>query len=43
MPSGEFANLDDADVGALVAYMRSLPPSDNDPGTSTVRPMGRVL
>ncbi|MFC5576613.1 c-type cytochrome [Lysobacter niabensis] len=43
MPSGDFANLDNADVGALVAYMRSLPASDNDPGTSTVRPIGRVL
>ncbi|WP_460735724.1 c-type cytochrome [Lysobacter tyrosinilyticus] len=43
MPSGEFANLDDADVAALVAYMRSLPRSDNDPGTSVVRPIGRVL
>ncbi|GAB3375202.1 hypothetical protein GCM10027431_28730 [Lysobacter rhizosphaerae] len=43
MPSGEFANLADADTAALVAYMRTLPPSDNDPGTSTIRPMGRVL
>ncbi len=43
MPSGEFAAFDDRDVAALVAYMRTLPPSDNDPGTSTVRPMGRVL
>lgn len=43
MPSGDFDNLDNADVAALVAYMRSLPASDNDPGTSTVRPIGRVL
>ncbi|QNP39997.1 c-type cytochrome [Lysobacter solisilvae (ex Woo and Kim 2022)] len=43
MPSGEFADLDDRDVAALVAYMRALPASDNDPGTSTVRPLGRVL
>jgi mono/diheme cytochrome c family protein len=43
MPSGDFANLDNTDTGALVAYMRSLPASDNDPGTSTVRPIGRVL
>lgn len=43
MPSGDFANLDNADVAALVAYMRSLPASDNDPGTSSVRPIGRVL
>jgi len=43
MPSGEFANLDDADVAALVAYIRALPRNDNDPGTSVVRPFGRVL
>lgn len=43
MPSGEFANLDDTDVAALVAYMHSLPASDNQPGTSIVRPVGRVL
>ena len=43
MPSGEFANLDDRDVAALIAYMRALPPSDNEPGTTTIRPLGRVL
>jgi cytochrome c553 len=43
MPSGEFANLDDSDVAALVAYMRVLPASDNEPGISVVRPVGRVL
>jgi mono/diheme cytochrome c family protein len=43
MPSGDFHNLDNADVAALIAYLRSLPASDNDPGTSKVRPVGRVL
>lgn len=43
MPSGEFADLDDHDVAAIIAYMRTLPASDNEPGTSVVRPMGRVL
>jgi cytochrome c553 len=43
MPSGEFANFDDTDVGAIVAYMRALPASDNEPGTNLVRPIGRVL
>lgn len=43
MPSGDFDNLDNADIAALIAYMRSLPANDNDPGTSTVRPIGRVL
>ena len=43
MPSGEFADLDDADTAALIAYTRTLPPSDNEPGISVVRPLGRVL
>lgn len=43
MPSGEFADLEDRDVAAIIAYMRTLPVSDNDPGTNLVRPMGRVL
>ncbi|KQY51753.1 c-type cytochrome [Lysobacter sp. Root494] len=43
MPSGEFADLSDADVAAVIAYIRTLPASDNDPGTSVVRPVGRVL
>lgn len=43
MPSGEFADLSDADVAAVIAYIRALPASDNDPGTNVVRPLGRVL
>jgi cytochrome c553 len=43
MPAGEFAALDDTDVGAIIAYMHSLPASDNHPGTTTIRPIGRVL
>lgn len=43
MPSGEFADFDDTDVSALITYMRALPASDNNPGTSVVRPVGRVL
>lgn len=43
MPAGDYADLDDADVGAMVAYLRSLPESGGDPGRSEVRPLGRVL
>ena len=43
MPSGDYANLDDADTAALVAYVQSLPPSSNDPGSLEVRPLARVL
>jgi cytochrome c553 len=43
MPSGDFHNLSDADTAALVAHVQALPPSANDPGTLTIRPLGRVL
>jgi len=43
MPSPDWADLSDADTAALVAYVQHLPPSSNDPGTTELRPMGRVL
>lgn len=43
MPAGDYADLDDADTGALIAYLRSLPRGGSDPGPSEVRPLGRVL
>lgn len=43
MPSPDFAALGDGDTAALVAYVQSLPPSDNRPGTLEVRPLARVL
>ena len=43
MPAGDFADLGDADTAALLAYMRTLPDSDNDPGATEVRPLGRLL
>jgi len=43
MPAGDFVNLSDADTADLIAYIQNLPPSDSDPGTSTLRPLGWVL
>jgi mono/diheme cytochrome c family protein len=43
MPSEDFHEMSDEDTAALVAYMQSLPPSQNDPGPLEVRPLGRVL
>lgn len=43
MPSQEFHVLSDEDVGALVAYIRSLPPVDNEPVDRRVGPLGRFL
>lgn len=43
MPSGDFHQLSDADTAALVAHIRRLPPSGNDPGPTRVSLLGRVL
>lgn len=43
MPCGDYRFLDDRDLGEIVAYLRSLPPSRNDPGLSSIGPVGRVL
>lgn len=43
MPSRDYAELSDADTAALAAYIKSLPPSSNDPGPSRVHALGRVL
>lgn len=43
MPSTDFMNLSDADTAALVAYLQALPDSDNDPGQTDIRPLGRIL
>lgn len=43
MPSADFASMSDADVGALAAWLQSLPADNNEPGKSELRPMGRVL
>lgn len=43
MPSGVFYYLSDEDLGALIAYLKSLPPVDNElPGTD-LGPLGRVM
>lgn len=43
MPAQEFNIMSDEDVGALVSYIRSLPPVDNELEPSRVGPLGRVL
>ena len=43
MPSHEFYYLSDDDLGALIAYMKQIPPVDNEPPRSSVGPLGRVL
>ncbi len=43
MPSKAFYYLSDADIGAVIAYLRSLAPVDNELPESSVGPMGRVF
>ncbi len=43
MPSHEFNRLSDADLEAIVAYLRHLPPAHHDLPRMQVRPLGHVL
>jgi len=43
MPCEDYRFLDDHDLGDIVAYLRSLPPSNNRPAPSGIGPVGRVL
>lgn len=43
MPSHEFYFLSDEDLGALIAYLKTIPPVDNQPPEITIGPLGRVL
>ena len=43
MPSGVFYYLSDEDLGALIAYLKSLPPVDNEFPRSDLGPLGRVM
>jgi mono/diheme cytochrome c family protein len=43
MPSQDYDNLSDADLAAVVAYVKSVPPVDNELPASSVGPMARAL
>ena len=43
MPSAAFHRIGDRDMEALIAYLRTLPPVDNELPPTTYKPMGRVL
>ncbi|HEX6940424.1 MAG TPA: c-type cytochrome [Longimicrobiales bacterium] len=43
MPSNEFYYLDDRDLGALIAYLRSLPPVDRTLPETRIGPLARAL
>ena len=43
MPSGVFYYLSDEDLGALIAYLMTLPPVDNEMPQADLGPLGRVM
>jgi len=43
MPSQWFSTLTSSDMGAIVAYLKSVPPVDRELPSMTVGPMGRLL
>jgi mono/diheme cytochrome c family protein len=43
MPSGTFYYLSDEDLGALIAYLKSLPPVENEMPPTDLGPLGRVM
>lgn len=43
MPSADFYHLTDEDVGAIVAFLRSLPPTDGPETSVRLGPLGRLL
>ncbi len=43
MPSDDYTHFSDADLGAIIAYVRSLPPVDNPLPSNELRVLGRIL
>jgi mono/diheme cytochrome c family protein len=43
MPAQEFWNFSDADLADIVAYLRSLPPVDNQQPDPQITPVGKIL
>jgi mono/diheme cytochrome c family protein len=43
MPTANFYHLSDADLGAIIAYIQSLPAVDNRQPASQIYPLGRAL
>lgn len=43
MPSGEYSHLSDEDLGAVIAYLKSVPPVDRERVPTSYGPVSRVL
>lgn len=43
MPSADWYDLSDQDLGELIAYLKTLPPVDSPVGASSLTPLGKLL
>jgi mono/diheme cytochrome c family protein len=43
MPSEQYNRISDEDLGALIAYLKTVGPVDNELGESNLGPLGRVI
>ena len=43
MPSGAFYHYSDSDLGSIIAYLKSRPAVDNDLGSKSAAPVGRIM
>lgn len=43
MPSDHYNKISDEDLGAIIAYLKTLPPVDNELDESKLGPLGRIL
>jgi len=43
MPAEEYNKISDDDLGAIIAYLKTLPPVDNEVGESGLGPLGRTI
>ncbi len=43
MPSEAFNKISDTDLGAIIAYLKSLPPVDNELPETSLAPVGRIF
>ncbi len=43
MPSEQYNKISDEDLGAMIAYLKTLDPVDNELGESNLGPLGRVI
>lgn len=43
MPSLDFFNLSDEDLAAVISYIESVPPADNNPSKTHLKPLTKIL